>query len=94
MFKCNDQEKVIYCFSNFGPTFGEGFDLKVCDNYKDVNESEAKVNNSYRVVQDEKSENVVINNSVLAGEENFKIQYLEVYQVHFKENKAEEIKES
>ena len=40
-------ECAIYCNREYGPTFGEGFDLCLCDNYMGVNGSYSNFPTSY-----------------------------------------------
>ena len=68
-------ECAIYCNNDFGPTFGEGFDLCLCDNYMGVNGSYSYFPTSYGKGN---PTNELTNNNF-----NFKISEVEVYQVEF-----------
>ena len=68
-------ECAIYCNSEYGPTFGEGFDLCLCDNYMGVNGSY-----SYFPVSYGKGSSA---NELTGKNFNFRIADVEVYQVEF-----------
>ena len=68
-------ECAIYCNNDFGPTFGEGFDLCLCDNYMGVNGSYSYFPTSYGKGN---PTNELTNNNF-----NFKISEVEVFQVEF-----------
>ena len=70
-------ECAIYCNREYGPTFGEGFDLCLCDNYMGVNGSYSKFPSSYG--KGNPTYELTGNNP------NFKIADVEVYQVYFDE---------
>ena len=70
-------ECAIYCNREYGPTFGEGFDLCLCDNYMGVNGSYSNFPTSYG------KGNTVYE---LTGKNPyFKIADVEVYEINFNE---------
>ena len=70
-------ECAIYCNNEFGPTFGEGFDLSLCDNYMGVNGSYSNFPTSYGKGYP--------SNELTGKNSNFKISDVEVYQINFYE---------
>ena len=66
-------ECAIYCNREYGPTFGEGFDLCLCDNYMGVNGSYSNFPTSYGKGNP--------TNELTGKNPNFKIADVEVYQV-------------
>ena len=68
-------ECAIYCNNDFGPTFGEGFDLCLCDNYMGVNGSYSYFPSSYGKGNP--------TNELTKNNFNFKINEVEVYQIEF-----------
>lgn len=67
-------ECAIYCGGVYGPTFGEGFDLCLCDNFMGVNGSYSIFPKSYGIGSS-------INE--LTGHKNFKVLDVEVYSITF-----------
>ena len=65
---------AIYCHNEYGPTFGEGFDLCLCDNYMGVNGSYSNFPTSYGKGNP--------TNELTGKCPNFKIADVEVYQVN------------
>ena len=59
----------IYCPSNYGPTFGGGHDLHICDKSNEVGSS---YSNPYSFLAGK-------TDSFLAGSSNFKVKEIEVY---------------
>ena len=43
-FDCQDPEHAIYCVCEYGPTFGAGFDIVICDNSNQNQLSESNLN--------------------------------------------------
>ena len=70
-------ECAIYCNREYGPTFGEGFDLCLCDNYMGCNGSYSKFPHSYGKGNP--------TNELTGNNQNFKIGDVEVYQVLYDE---------
>jgi hypothetical protein len=68
-------ECAIYCNNEYGPTFGEGFDLCLCDNYMGVNGSYSNFPTSYGKGN--------ATNELTGKYPNFRIADVEVYQVNF-----------
>ena len=68
-------ECAIYCNNDFGPTFGEGFDLCLCDNYMGVNGSYSYFPTSYGKGNP--------TNELTGKNSNFKVSDVEIYQVNF-----------
>ena len=67
----------IYCNREYGPTFGEGFDLCLCDNYMGVNGSYSNFPTSYGKGNP--------TNELTGKNPNFRIADVEVYQVGYEE---------
>ena len=68
-------ECAIYCGGAYGPTFGEGFDLCLCDNFMGVNGSYSNFPKSYGKGN--------ATNELTEYNKNFKISEVEVYLVSF-----------
>ena len=68
-------ECAIYCGGEYGPTFGEGFDLCLCNNFMGVNGNYSNFPKSYG-----KGSSV---NELTGNNRNFKINDVEVYLVDF-----------
>ena len=68
-------ECAIYCNKDYGPSFGEGFDLCLCDNYMGINGSYSHFPTSYG--KGYKS------NELTGGNFSFRVLDAEVYQVEF-----------
>ena len=68
-------ECAIYCGGQYGPTFGEGFDLCLCDNFMGVNGSYSNFPKSYGKGN--------ATNELTEYNKNFKISDVEVYLVSF-----------
>ena len=68
-------ECAIYCGGEYGPTFGEGFDLCLCDNFMGVNGSYSNFPKSYGRGNS--------TNELTEYNKNFKISDVEVYLVSF-----------
>ena len=68
-------ECAIYCGGEYGPTFGEGFDLCLCNNFMGVNGSYSNFPKSYG-----KGSSI---NELTEKNKNFKINDVEVYLVDF-----------
>ena len=66
---------AIYCKSNFGPTFGEGFDLYLCDNYMGLHGSYSNFPISYG--------EWASGNELTLKHFNFNIADVEVYQIEY-----------
>ena len=71
-------ECAIYCNREYGPTFGEGFDLCLCDNYMGVNGSYSNFPTSYGKGNP--------TNELTGKNPNFRILDVEVYQVNCYDN--------
>lgn len=48
MFEMYNSEYAIFNSSKFGPTFGNGFDLQICDKSNSSNGSKANINSTYK----------------------------------------------
>ena len=68
-------ECAIYCGGDYGPTFGEGFDLCLCNNFMGVNGSYSNFPKSYGRGSS--------TNELTEKNRNFKISDVEVYLVDF-----------
>jgi len=68
-------ECAIYCGGEYGPTFGEGFDLCLCDNFMGVNGSYSNFPKSYGKGSS--------TNELTEYNKNFKVSDVEVYLVSF-----------
>ena len=68
-------ECAIYCGGEYGPTFGEGFDLCLCNNFLGVNGSYSNFPKSYGKGSSK--------NELTERNKNFKISDVEVYLVDF-----------
>ena len=68
---------AIYCHPEYGPTFGEGFDLCLCDNYMGVNGSYSNFPKSYGKGNP--------THELTGKNPNFRIAYVEVYQINYSE---------
>ena len=68
-------ECAIYCGGEYGPTFGEGFDLCLCNNFMGVNGSYSNFPKSYGKGSS--------TNELTEKNKNFKINEVEVYLVNF-----------
>ena len=68
-------ECAIYCGGEYGPTFGEGFDLCLCNNFMGVNGSYSNFPKSYGKGSS--------TNELTQNNKNFRINDVEVYLVDF-----------
>ena len=68
-------ECAIYCNKEYGPTFGEGFDLCLCDNYMGVNGSYSNFPSSYGKGN--------VTNELTGRNSYFRIADVEIYQIIF-----------
>ena len=68
-------ECAIYCGGEYGPTFGEGFDLCLCNNFMGVNGSYSNFPKSYGKGSS--------TNELTERNKNFRINDVEVYLVNF-----------
>ena len=68
-------ECAIYCGGEYGPTFGEGFDLCLCNNFMGVNGSYSNFPKSYGKGSS--------TNELTRNNKNFRINDVEVYLVDF-----------
>ena len=68
---------AIYCHPEYGPTFGEGFDLCLCDNYMGVNGSYSNFPKSYGKGNP--------THELTGKNPNFRIADVEVYQINYSE---------
>ena len=70
-------EDAVYHSSSYGPTFGNGYDLYICNNYLKSNSSYAGLDYSYPDVLGK-------GNSIFSGDNNtnnFKLKELEVFKL-------------
>ena len=74
--KDKKNEKGIYCDSNYGPTFGEGFDFYISNQCRSKSDSYDNTSHEY-------SYNTKGRKNVLVPEHNFKVIDYEVYQLKF-----------
>jgi len=74
--KDKKNENGIYCASNYGPTFGEGFDFCISNQCRSNS-------NSYDNTSHEYSYNTKGRKNVLEPEKKFKVIDYEVYQLEF-----------
>ena len=72
-FLANKTNKSIYCGSVYGPTFGSGKDIYICDNANTTAGSYSNLGVSYQHPQPEQGE------SYLAGSDAFLLSEIEVY---------------
>eukprot|EP00340_Litonotus_pictus_P007570 CAMPEP_0170516680 /NCGR_PEP_ID=MMETSP0209-20121228/2839_1 /TAXON_ID=665100 ORGANISM="Litonotus pictus, Strain P1" /NCGR_SAMPLE_ID=MMETSP0209 /ASSEMBLY_ACC=CAM_ASM_000301 /LENGTH=291 /DNA_ID=CAMNT_0010801657 /DNA_START=275 /DNA_END=1150 /DNA_ORIENTATION=- len=79
-FNCSDQNKVIYCSNNQGPTFGKG-DIFISNKFLS-NDSSSCIQGSYGEKDD--LDPRYTKQIYLAGIESFRVKRIEVYQVIFK----------
>ena len=80
-FPNTNHYKAVYHNSSFGPTFGSAYNLKICGDYLNNNNSYARIGDSYDDYQDVLGKN----NSVFTGNvntEKFKLKELEVFKVY------------
>ena len=66
--------KSIFCNSGYGPTFGSGYDICICNNANTRAGSYSKLGVSYQHPQPEQG------HSYLAGSDEFQLTEIEVYQ--------------
>lgn len=75
--KSGGQSNAMYCYSTYGPTFGGGHDIYICDNCNTTTSSYSNFPYSYECAE-------YVNNgssNYLAGAYNFKVDEIEVFAV-------------
>jgi len=73
--KQKNTSRSIFCSTNYGPIFGGGSDISICDNCNNNNNSYSNGNHTYNLPEG------VDNKTYLAGACNFKVKDIEVYSV-------------
>jgi hypothetical protein len=69
------EDKAIYDHANYGPTFGGGHDLYVCDNCRNANNSCSNLGKVYD------NDTQIAGNQVLTGAPYFTVQEIEVFEL-------------
>ena len=69
--RCNDY--AIYNDPNFGPTFGAGYDIHVCDNSNASKDSELNLGVSYELIEE--------NQFYFSDDLNFQVNEIEVFRI-------------
>jgi hypothetical protein len=80
----NSDSNLIYCHTGYGPAFGGGFDIYLCDNCNSSNSSAANFPHSYNVDGPNKYANGQASYTALIGATNgynFRATEYEVFQV-------------
>eukprot|EP00825_Cyclidium_porcatum_P051438 TRINITY_DN945_c0_g1_i7.p1 TRINITY_DN945_c0_g1~~TRINITY_DN945_c0_g1_i7.p1 ORF type:complete len:651 (-),score=152.76 TRINITY_DN945_c0_g1_i7:271-2223(-) len=82
IYTCNDQSSVIFCHGQFGPRFGSGHDICICDKCNTDASSYSNLGSGYGQKQGilKGSDNA---KEKLAGIYNFTVSEIEVFQVNF-----------
>jgi hypothetical protein len=75
LFKQKQADNAIYDHSSYGPTFGNGFDLYVCDQCQSSNNNCSNFGTGYV------NDTGIDGRQVLAGAYNFTVEEIEVFQV-------------
>jgi hypothetical protein len=76
-YRLSDKEKAIYCNAGYGPTFGSGHDLHVCDQCQTVNNSYTNCSASYTATDTSQPDE----DHFLNGTRTFYVDEIEVFQI-------------